>query len=126
MHRAGVRLLAGSDSLDRYVFPGSSLHFELRELVAAGLTPQEALQTATGNPAEFFGRKDTGTIAAGRRADMVLLDADPSREIANTQKISAVVLAGQFLQRKDLDALLEKSRAAAAAWHAPGPPQSQQ
>jgi len=126
MHRAGVRLLAGSDSLDRYVFPGSSLHYELRELVAAGLTPQEALQTATGNPAEFFGRKDAGTIAAGRRADMVLLDADPSREIVNTQKISGVVLAGQFLQRKDLDALLEKSRAAAAAWQVPGPPQSQQ
>src|SRR5580658_11043025 len=47
MHRAGVHLLAGSDSLDRYVFPGSSLHYELTELVAAGLTPQEALQTAT-------------------------------------------------------------------------------
>jgi imidazolonepropionase-like amidohydrolase len=116
MHRAGVRLLAGSDSLDRYVFPGSSLHYELRELVAAGLTPQQALQTATENPTEFFSRKDTGMIAAGRRADMILLDADPSQEIANTQKISALVLAGQLLQRKDLDALLEKSRAAAAAW----------
>jgi imidazolonepropionase-like amidohydrolase len=126
MHRAGVRLLAGSDSLDRYVFPGSSLHYELRELVAAGLTPQEALRTATENPAEFFNRKDTGMIAAGRRADMVLLDADPSQEIANTQKISGVVLAGQFLQRNDLDQLLEKSRAAAAAWHANSAPQSQQ
>jgi imidazolonepropionase-like amidohydrolase len=126
MHRAAVRLLAGSDSLDRYVFPGSSLHYELRELVAAGLTPQEALQTATENAAEFFGRKDTGMIAAGRRADMVLLDADASLEIANTQKISGVVVAGQFLQRKDLDALLEKSRAAAAEWHASSPPQSQQ
>jgi imidazolonepropionase-like amidohydrolase len=126
MHRAAVRLLAGSDSLDRYVFPGSSLHYELRELVAAGLTPQEALQTATENAAKFFSRKDTGMIAAGRRADMVLLDADPSLEIANTQKISGVVLAGQFLQRKDLDALLEKSRAAAAAWQAYSVPQSQQ
>jgi imidazolonepropionase-like amidohydrolase len=126
MHRAGVRLLAGSDSLDRYVFPGSSLHHELRELVAAGLTPQQALQTATENPAEFLGRKNEGTIAAGRRADMVLLDADPSQEIANTQKISGVVLAGQFLQRKDVDALLEKSRAAAAAWQANSAPQSQQ
>jgi hypothetical protein len=126
MHRAGVRLLAGSDSLDRYVFPGSSLHHELRELVAAGLTPQETLQTATQNPAEFFSRKDTGTIAAGQRADMVLLDADPTQKIENTQKISAVVLAGQFLSRKDLDALLEKSRAAATAWRANSPQQSQQ
>lgn len=116
MHRAGVRLLAGSDSLDRYVFPGSSLQYELRELVAAGLTPQDALQTATENPAEFLGRKDFGTIAAGLRADMVLLDADPSQNIENTQKISGVVLAGQLLSRKDLDAMLDKARAAAAAW----------
>ncbi len=126
MHRAGVHLLAGSDSLDRYVFPGSSLHYELRELVAAGLTPQQALQTATENPAEFLGRKDIGMIAAGRRADMLLLDADPLQDIANTQKISGVLLAGQFLQRKDLEALLEKSRSAAAAWHAQSSPQSQQ
>jgi imidazolonepropionase-like amidohydrolase len=116
MHRAGVRLLAGGDSLDRYVFPGSSLHYELRELVAAGLTPQEALQTATENPAEFLGRRDSGMIATGHRADMVLLDADPSVEISNTQKISGVVLVGQFLPRKELDGLLEKARAAAAAW----------
>jgi imidazolonepropionase-like amidohydrolase len=116
MQRAGVRLLAGSDSLDRYVFPGSSLQYELRELVAAGLTPQQALQTATANPAEFLGRKDIGAIAAGLRADMVMLDADPLQNIENTQKISGVILAGQFLTRKDLDALLEKARAAAAAW----------
>jgi len=121
LHRAGVRLLAGSDSLDRYVFPGSSLHNELRELVAAGLTPQEALQTATENPAEFFSRRDIGTIAAGQRADMVLLNADPSQKIENTQKISAVVLAGQFLPHKDLDELLEKARSAAAAWRETSP-----
>jgi hypothetical protein len=126
MHRAGIRLLAGSDSLDRYVFPGSSLHNELKELVAAGLTPQEALQTATENPAEFFGRKDIGAIAAGQRADMVLLDADPTQNIENTQKISAVILAGRFLPRKDLDALLENARAAAAAWRENSPQQSQQ
>jgi hypothetical protein len=126
MHRAGVRLLAGSDSLDRYVFPGSSLHYELRELVVAGLKPQEALQTATNNPAEFLGKKDEGTIAAGRHADMVLLDADPTQEITNTQKISGVILAGQFLQRKDLDSLLEKSRSAAAAWRGNSTAQSQQ
>jgi len=126
MHRAGVRLLAGSDSLDRFVFPGSSLHYELKELVAAGLTPQEALQTATQNPAEFFSRKDIGTIAAGQRADMVLLDADPTQKIENTQKISAVVLAGQLLPRPDLNALLEKARAAAATGRENSPRQSQQ
>jgi len=123
MHRAGVRLLAGSDSLDRYVFPGSSLHYELRELVAAGLTPQEALQTAAENPAEFLGRKDIGMIATGRRADMVLLEADPSVEISNTQKISGEVLAGQFLPRNALDALLERARAAAPTWRESSPQQ---
>jgi imidazolonepropionase-like amidohydrolase len=114
MHRAGVRLLAGSDSLDRYVFVGASLHEELKMLVEAGLTPLEALQAATRNPADFLGRKDLGVIAAGNRADLVLLDADPLQNIANTQKISGVVLAGKFLPRPELDAMLSKARAAAA------------
>jgi len=120
MHRAGVRLLAGSDSLDRYVFVGSSLHQELQQLVAAGLTPLEALAAATRNAAEFFGRTDLGAVAAGKRADLVLLDTDPLAIIANTQKIYAVVLAGKFLSRGDLDALLAKAHAAAAEVKAEG------
>ncbi|MGB0036766.1 MAG: amidohydrolase family protein, partial [Candidatus Acidiferrales bacterium] len=115
MHRAGVRMLAGSDSLDRYVFVGTSLHDELRLLVEAGLTPLEALQTATRNPADFLGSRDFGAIVPGRRADLVLLDADPLRDIANTRKISAVVLGGKYFSREDLDTMLAKARAAAAA-----------
>jgi imidazolonepropionase-like amidohydrolase len=115
MHSAGVRLLAGSDSLDRYVFVGTSLHQELQMLVTAGLTPLEALQTATRNAADFLGRKDLGGIAVGMRADLVLLDADPSLEIANTQKISAVVLSGIFLAREALDQMLSKAKGAAAS-----------
>jgi hypothetical protein len=115
MHHAGVRLLAGSDSLDRYVFVGSSLHQELQMLVTAGLTPLDALRAATRNPADFLGRKDLGAIAAGNRADLVLLDADPAVDIANTQRISAVILAGDFLSRASLDRMLEKAKAAAAA-----------
>jgi imidazolonepropionase-like amidohydrolase len=114
MHRAGVRLLAGSDSLDRYAFVGTSLHAELKQLVDAGLTPLEALQTATRNPADFLGRNDTGIIAAGKRADLVLLDANPLDDIANTQKISSVVLKGRYLSRADLDSMLSSARAAAA------------
>jgi hypothetical protein len=114
-HRAGVRLLAGSDSLDRYVFVGSSLHRELQMLVDAGLTPLEALQTATTNPAEFFAQKNAGTILQGNRADMVLLEGDPAKDIRNTEKISGVILRGKFLSCADLDAMLAKARAAAAA-----------
>ncbi len=115
MHRAGVKLLAGSDSLDRYDFVGTSLHRELQMLVSAGLTPLEALQTATMNPAEFLAQKNAGTISQGNRADMVLLDGDPTLDIGNTQKISGVVLRGRFLARADLDAMLAKARAAAEA-----------
>lgn len=114
MHRAGVRLLAGSDSLDRYVFVGTSLHEELRMLVDAGLTPLEALQAATRNPAEFLARKKEGVIAIGNAADLVLLDGDPLENIANTRKISGVMAAGRYFSRAELDAMLANARAAAA------------
>ena len=114
MHRAGVRLLAGSDSLDRYDFVGTSLHRELQMFVDAGLTPLEALQTATINPAEFLGNAASGQIAKGYRADLVLLESDPTQEVANTTKIAAVVLGGKFVGRSELDALLAEARAKAA------------
>src|SRR6266436_7594183 len=97
MHQAGVRLLAGSDSLDPYVFPGESLHRELELLVKAGLSPMEALQTATVNPAQFFGlQNDLGTIEVGKKADLVLLEADPLQEIGNTRKIAAIIQDGRY------------------------------
>ena len=80
MQRAGVKILAGSDTPNPYVFPGISLHEELALMVTAGLTPAEALRTATLHPAEFLGRLDrAGTIAPGKDADLVLLDARPAR-----------------------------------------------
>jgi imidazolonepropionase-like amidohydrolase len=115
MHRAGVRLLAGSDSLDRYNFVGPSIHHELQMLVSAGLTPLESLRTATLNPAEFLARAQSGRISTGFRADLVLLDGDPTKDIANTSKIAAVVLHGRFFAREELDEMLRKARAAATA-----------
>ena len=115
MNRAGVRLLAGSDSLDRYDFVGTSLHRELQMLVSAGLTPLEALQTATLNPAEFLAIAKSGRISPGYLADLVLLDGDPRADIASTSKIAAIVLHGRFFSREELDAMLAKARAAAAA-----------
>lgn len=82
-HRAGVRLLAGTDAPLAYVHPGLSLHDELALLVRAGLTPMQALQTATREPAAYLGALDSlGTVQPGRVADLVLLDADPSRTSA--------------------------------------------
>jgi imidazolonepropionase-like amidohydrolase len=119
MHRAGVRLLAGSDSLDRYDFVGTSLHEELQMLVSAGLTPLEALQTATINPAEYLAEKDAGRISIGNRADLVLLDADPTQDIHNTRKISAIVLRGKLYERAQLAVMASRARAAAAAVGSP-------
>lgn len=116
MHRAGVAMLAGSDSLDRFVFPGSSLHDELKLLQSNGFTPFEVLQSATRDAARFLGReKDFGTVAAGAHADLVLLDANPLEDISNADKISGVVSEGVFLDRASLDRLLQHAKAAAQA-----------
>jgi len=110
MHRAGVQLLAGTVTEEpEFTIPGFSLHDELALLVEAGLTPLEALQTATLNPARFLGReRDFGTVAAGKIADLVLLDANPLQDISNTRKIAAVVYRGKLFPRASLDAMLAK------------------
>jgi imidazolonepropionase-like amidohydrolase len=117
MHRAGVPFLAGTDTAAGiYILPGFSLHDELANFVESGFTPMQALQTATSNPARFFGTESTsGEIAKGDTADLVLLDADPLADIHNTKKISAVVANGHLYNRAALDALL--SKAADAAKH---------
>jgi imidazolonepropionase-like amidohydrolase len=115
MDRAGVPLMAGTDTAAGvYVIPGFSLHQELELFVKAGLTPMEALQTTTLNPAKFLGRtRDLGTVETGKLADLVLLDANPLDDIRNTQKISAVVLGGWYFSRRDLDGILKNVQAAA-------------
>lgn len=100
MHRAGVKLLAGTDTPYPLVMPGLALHEELELLVGAGLTPTEALRTATINPAKCFGReKDLGSVAVGKLADLVLLTADPTRDIRHTRGIAAVICAGRIVHR---------------------------
>lgn len=106
MNTVGVPIMAGTDAAAPNVFPGSALHEDLAYLVEAGLTPMQALQSATKRPAEFLHRAaEQGTIKAGQRADLVLLDASPLEDIHNTRKIRAVILDGQLLDRRDLDAL---------------------
>ena len=101
----GVPILAGTDLAAGFVYPGFSLHNELIMLVEAGLTPHEALQAATINPANLFPALQAGTIAAGKRADLILLDANPLLDIRNTHKIRNVILRGKVLSNTDLDNL---------------------
>jgi len=115
LHAAGVRILAGTDAPMPLVYPGFALHKELELLVEAGLSPVDALRAATIWPAEFLGLSDSnGSIAVGKRADLLLLDANPLSRISHTQRIRAVVLDGRLLQRADLDALLNAAVASQA------------
>jgi tetratricopeptide (TPR) repeat protein len=109
MAEAGVPFLAGSDTANPWAFPGSGLHDELQLFVEAGLTPLQSLQTATLNPARFFGRTDElGTIEKGKLADLVLLDANPLDDIENVRQIHAVIADGHLYRRADLDGILER------------------
>ncbi|MEO8192921.1 MAG: amidohydrolase family protein [Gemmatimonadales bacterium] len=112
MSKAGVRILAGTDAGSVLVYPGFTLHEELRLLVEdAKLTPSQALWSATLGPALFFGmERDLGTIEQGRIADIVLLDSDPFSNIRNTRRISAVIQGGRLFNRAALDLLLEGVR----------------
>jgi hypothetical protein len=107
MSRMGVNLLAGTDTGDPYVIPGAALHDELALLVDAGLTPLEAIRTATSNVARYFNLEASfGTIDRGKSADLVILNANPLDDIRNTQRIWAVMVRGKLMDRKRLDAKL--------------------
>ncbi len=109
LHDEGAGLLLGSDAPQVFNVPGFATHEELALLVAAGLTPYEALRTGTVNPAEYFGETGArGTIAPGAAADLVLLRANPLDDIAHTQAIDGVMIGGRWLDRGALDALLAR------------------
>jgi predicted amidohydrolase YtcJ len=95
--------------------PGISLHLELQRLVAAGFTPLEALQTATINPARFFGKmSDSGSVQAGRFADLVILRANPLDDIVNTRTIAGVVADGRYWPPIEIERLREQLKQVAA------------
>ena len=107
MHRAGVPIAAGTDTPISFAAPGYSLHSELEMLVRAGLSPLEALRSATLRPAEFFGlASEMGTVEEGRLADLVLLSQNPLDDISNTRSVEGVVSKGVFLSRDALGALV--------------------
>jgi imidazolonepropionase-like amidohydrolase len=101
--RGGVLLTAGSDEPNSWIVPGPSLHTELELLVEAGLSPLEALTMATRNGAEALGiLSDTGTVIVGKRANLLLLDRDPARDVGNTRSIALVVKDGRAVPPSDL------------------------
>ncbi|AXB46309.1 amidohydrolase family protein [Amycolatopsis albispora] len=113
LRRAGVPILAGTDTGAPWVFPGFALHDELAFLVDAGCTPMQALQAATKEPARHLGRSAThGTVTRGKVADLLVLDADPLADIRNTRKIHSIVAGGAYVSPADRAQLLSTAAAA--------------
>ena len=103
MQRESVHLTTGSDLASPWVIPGVALHQELALLVSAGIAPVEVLRMATRNGAEALGLLgESGTVEAGKRADLIVLDADPLRDIRNTRRIRYVVLGGRIFRPDEL------------------------
>jgi imidazolonepropionase-like amidohydrolase len=110
--QAGGRILAGSDSPEFFLLYGWTLHRELESLVDAGLPPFAALEAATRNPAEWLGAlAESGTVEPGKRADLVLLDANPLDDIRNTQRITGVMRAGRWYSAPELARMIDESAA---------------
>lgn len=101
---AGIPVLAGTDTPVPGMVPGFALHDELEAMARYGLSNRQVLEGATRLPAEWLGvASDRGVVAVGKRADLLLLDADPMADVANTRKIAAVIAGGRFLSRSELD-----------------------
>ena len=108
LHTGGAGLLLGSDAPQIYNVPGFSTHRELESLVAAGLTPYQALETGTRNVAVFFGTlRGSGTVETGKRADLILLDANPLDDVRNTTRRAGVMLRGKWLPREAIERRLD-------------------
>lgn len=112
LHEGGVKILMGTDAPQQFSVPGFSLHRELLRMREAGMSPYDILKSGTVNVGQYFAQQDSfGTIEPGKRADLVLVDANPLADIANVAKISGVMVRGRWLSRADLDAGLAKIEA---------------
>jgi imidazolonepropionase-like amidohydrolase len=108
MQEEGVGILMGTDAPQQFSVPGFSLHREMALMVDAGMTPYEVLESGTLNVGRYFADKDRfGTIAAGQRADLILLDANPLTDIGNVAKSAGVMVRGRWLPKAEIDRRLE-------------------
>jgi len=114
-HEKSGRTMAGSDTVLPGLVPGFALRGELRELVAAGLTPFEALRTTTTTPFAYLGENErAGTIEIGRRSDLVLLDANPLEDIANTSRVAGVLMRGRWIGEGEIRERMQRTKAMGA------------
>ena len=111
LNKNRIPILAGTDLLNPYIFPGSSLLDELELMNKAGLTPLQSLQTATLNPAKYLNKTDSlGTISPNKYADILLLAGNPLTDISNIKKIEGLCVNGKFYNKKDLESLKQKAK----------------
>jgi imidazolonepropionase-like amidohydrolase len=116
LHDAGARIALGTDSPQVFSVPGFSIHREMVAMVAAGLTPFQVLQCGTRNVADYFGTlKETGTVETGKRADLILLEANPLEKVENVARRTGVMVKGRWLSEREIQERLEKIASASAS-----------
>jgi hypothetical protein len=108
LHQAGAGILLGTDAAQAYHLPGFAVHEELEMLVQAGLSPYEAIEAGTSNAAKAMGKQaEFGTVEVGKRADLLLLDRDPLKDVSHLQERSGVMLRGRWLAQEQLQSMLD-------------------
>lgn len=111
LYRVGARLLVSADAPQIFLVTGFGTHQEMQAMVHAGIPAYAVLEAATRNAAEFLGRRDAGTVSVGKRADLVLLDANPLVDIRGATRIRGVMIGGRWLAREELDRMLAEVEA---------------
>jgi imidazolonepropionase-like amidohydrolase len=116
LHEGGVRVIFGTDAPQQFSVPGFSVRREMSSMLEAGMSPYEILLTATRNAGEYYrGKADFGTVAAGRRADLILVNGNPLKDLANVAKRSGVMVRGRWLGEDEIQKRLEGIASAGAA-----------
>ena len=106
---AGIHVVAGTDSLNPMLIPGIDLHDEFDSMIEAGLTPFQALKTATANPASYVpGFSDAGVLAVGRAANSILVNANPLDDIRALRDPDAVMINGHWRDREQIERMLDR------------------
>jgi imidazolonepropionase-like amidohydrolase len=108
LHDGGVRILLGTDAPQQFSVPGFSIHREMALMVKCGFTPYQIIQSGTKNVGEYFkGKDDFGTVEVGKRADLILVQANPLKDVANIAKPAGVMVRGQWMPEAEIRGKLD-------------------